>query len=97
MFFMSKKKNFVIISISIVFLLSGLFTLILYNNYSTLLYRNKNLNNEVNKINNDINKLIDSNEEIKNNIDKIKIDNKDKVEEYEVWEKMKKKLVSALS
>ena len=94
---MSKKKKVFIISLSIVFLLSGLFTLILYNNYSTLLDRNKNLNNKVNKINNDINKLIDSNEEIKNNIDKIKIDNKDKVEEYEVWVKMKKKLVSALS
>lgn len=79
------------------FISFGVFTIILYNNYSTLLDRNKSLNNEVNKINNDINKLIDSNEEIKNNIDKIKIDNRDKVEEYEVWKKMKEKLVSALS
>ncbi|MBQ9854268.1 MAG: hypothetical protein IJO57_04470 [Bacilli bacterium] len=94
---MSKKKKVFIISLVLIFISFGVFTIILYNNYSTLLDRNKSLNNEVNKLNNDINKLIDSNEEIKNNIDKIKIDNKDKVEEYEVWVKMKKKLVSALS
>lgn len=94
---MDKKKKVIIITLSIIFLLSGLFTLVLYNNYSTLFDRNKDLNNEVNKINNNINELIDSNEEIKNNIDKKKIDNKDKVEEYEVWVKMKKKLISALS
>ena len=58
---------------------------------------NITLQNEINKITNDSNSLEQDNQTKETEIENLKIELKDKLEEVEIWEKAEEKLKKALS
>ena len=57
---------------------------------------NKNLENEISKIDNNIKKIIEDNKNYEAEINDLKDKSKDKLEEQEIWLKAKEKLNQAL-
>lgn len=90
------NKKTIIVLISSLVLFCSIFVFLGFK-YTNLIDKNKSLIKELDSSNNLLVETENNNNEINKNIEEIKIKEKVKIEEYEVWLKMEEKIKAALS
>ena len=89
----SNKKNKIILIVSIIFLVVGYVSLIyMFNRYDRIRLENDNIRKEIDKVRNDILTIDIEYENGTKKLDDKKIELKDKIREYNIWQEMKEKV-----